>query len=408
MNLLFLTHRLPYAPNRGDRIRAYHLLKALGRFAEVTLVSLVHDADEASHVADVARVVHEVHAVPVAPWRNKLRALPALTTSRPLTHVLLDGPALAETIDAAARKPLSVVFAFCSGMARLATRRSLRQIPLLHDMVDVDSAKWATLAQDARWPLSAIYARESRTLRQFEAEVSMRARQTFVVNERERDLLLRIAPEAPVSVLSQGVDIASYAPPGPPADRPAVVFTGVFDYGPNEKAAHWLMSEIWPSVLASRPDATLTLVGARPSGAVRRQAEASGVMVTGEVADVRPYLWGAAVAVAPIFISHGVQNKVLEAAAAGLPSVVTRTVGQGLPSQVLPACRIADTADNFAAAVVELLSLSPDARRREAARASLTALAWPTRPAPLVSLIERACHNSGMKASAGRSALTLG
>jgi sugar transferase (PEP-CTERM/EpsH1 system associated) len=392
VNLLFLTHRLPYAPNRGDRIRAYHLLKALGRFAEVTLVSLVHDADEASHVADVARVVHEVHAVPVTPWRNKLRALPALTTSRPLTHVLLDGPALAETIDAAARKPLSVVFAFCSGMARLATRRSLRQIPLLHDMVDVDSAKWATLAQDARWPLSAIYARESRTLRQFEAEVSMRARQTFVVNERERDLLLRIAPEAPVSVLSQGVDIASYAPPGPPADRPAVVFTGVFDYGPNEKAAHWLMSEIWPRVLASRPDATLTLVGARPSGAVRRQAEASGVMVTGEVADVRPYLWGAAVAVAPIFISHGVQNKVLEAAAALVPAVITSPVLKGLPAEVIPACRVGDTADAFAREVLYLLNRTPAERRALAASADLEAFGWESTLAGLEGIVTAAAR----------------
>ena len=103
MKLLFLTHRLPYAPNRGDRIRAYHLLKALGRFAEVTLVSLVHDAEEAGHVVDLARVVHEVHAVPVTPRRNKLRALSAMATGRPLTHVLLDGPTLIETVEAAAR-----------------------------------------------------------------------------------------------------------------------------------------------------------------------------------------------------------------------------------------------------------------------------------------------------------------
>ena len=112
--------------------------------------------------------------------------------------------------------------------------------------------------------------------------------------------------------------------------------------------------------------------------------------MTGRVEDMRPYLWRSAVAVAPIFQSRGVQNKVLEAAAAGLPSVVTRTVGDGLPNEVLPACRIADTADAFAAAVIELLSLSPTARRREAARASLAALGWPTRLAPLVSLLERA------------------
>jgi glycosyltransferase involved in cell wall biosynthesis len=161
-------------------------------------------------------------------------------------------------------------------------------------------------------------------------------------------------------------------------------------------------------VRVARPSAHLTLAGSSPNAAVRRLAEDPSIEVTGRVEDMRPYLWRSAIAVAPIFQSRGVQNKVLEAAAAGLPSVVTRTVGQGLPSQVLPACRIADTADKFAAAVIELLSLSPDARRREAARASLTALGWPTRLAPLVSLIERAGQNSGMKASAERHAFTLG
>jgi hypothetical protein len=112
VKLLFLKHRLPYATNRGDRIRAYHLLKALGRFAEVTLVSLVHDAEEAGHVVDLARVVHEVHAVPVTPWRNKLRALSAMATGRPLTHVLLDGPTLIETVEAAARARPALVFAY--------------------------------------------------------------------------------------------------------------------------------------------------------------------------------------------------------------------------------------------------------------------------------------------------------
>jgi sugar transferase (PEP-CTERM/EpsH1 system associated) len=390
VKLLFLTHRLPYAPNRGDRIRAYHLLKALGRFAEVTLVSLVHDAEEAGHVVDMASIVHEVHAVPVTPRRNKLRALSALATDRPLTHVLLDGPTLTETVDAAARERPSLVFAFCSGMARLASQPSLREIPLLHDMVDVDSAKWATLAQHARWPLSAIYARESRTLRQFEAEVSMRARRTFVVNERERGLLLRIAPKAPVDVLSQGVDTASYAPPGPPADRPSVVFTGVFDYGPNETAALWLMSEVWPSVVAARPDATLTLVGARPSRAVRRQAAASGVTVTGDVPDVRQYLWDAAVAVAPIFMSHGVQNKVLEAAAALVPAVITTPVSKGLPTEVIPACRVGDTADAFAREVLHLLNLTPGERRALAARADVEAFDWESTLAGLEGIVTAA------------------
>ena len=138
-----------------------------------------------------------------------------------------------------------------------------------------------------------------------------------------------------------------------------MIFTAVFDYAPNADGAVWFAQQVWPRVRAARPSARLTLAGSSPTGAVRRLAEDASIEVTGRVEDMRPYLWRSAVAVAPIFQSRGVQNKVLEAAAAGLPSVVTRTVGDGLPHQVLPACRIADTADAFAAAVIELLSLSP-------------------------------------------------
>ena len=233
-------------------------------------------------------LVDEVHVVRVTPWRNKARALPALATARPLTHVLLDGPGLIDTVEAAARTPPSVVFAFCSGMARLASLRALEGVPLVHDMVDVDSAKWSTLGAAARWPLSAIYAREARTLRRFEEEVTRRARHTLVVNARERDLLLSIAPGSRVSAVANGVDAASFQPPGSPGDAPAIVFTGVFDYGPNETAALWLMSDVWPRVVAARPDARLALVGANPSSAVRRKAASSAaVTVTGAVPDVQ-------------------------------------------------------------------------------------------------------------------------
>jgi len=391
VKLLFLTHRLPYAPNRGDRIRAYHLLKALSRFSDVTLISLVHDAEEATHVDALSDIVDEVHVVRVTPWRNKARALPALATARPLTHVLLDGPALIDTVEAAARRSPSVVFAYCSGMARLASLPALEGVPLVHDMVDVDSAKWSTLAVAARWPLSSIYAREARTLRRFEEEVTRRARHTLVVNARERDLLLSIAPGSRVSALANGVDAASFQPPGPPGDAPEIVFTGVFDYGPNETAALWLMSDVWPTVVAARPGARLTLVGANPSSAVRRKAtSSSAVTVTGAVPDVRPYLWTAAVAVAPIFMSHGVQNKVLEAVAAGLPVVTTTPVLEGLPSEVVPACSIADTAETCAREILRLLDLAPAERRTLAARADIHALDWQSTLSALEAIVTAA------------------
>ncbi len=170
-----------------------------------------------------------------------------------------------------------------------------------------------------------------------------------------------------------------------------MVFSGVFNYAPNAEGALWFAREVWPLVRAALPRARFTLAGASPTRTIRALAAAdSSIEVTGRVADMRPYLWRSAVSVAPIFQARGVQNKVLEAVAAGLPVVVTQAVWDGLPPDVFPACRLAASAESFAQAVVELLSLSPVERRRMAARARLTGLAWPLRLAPLMELVESA------------------
>jgi glycosyltransferase involved in cell wall biosynthesis len=206
---------------------------------------------------------------------------------------------------------------------------------------------------------------------------------------------LSIAPGSRVSAVANGVDAASFQPPGPPGDAPAIVFTGVFDYGPNETAALWLMSDVWPRVVAARPDARLALVGASPSRAVRRKATSSAaVTVTGAVPDVRPYLWTAAVAVAPIFMSHGVQNKVLEAVAAGLPVVTTTPVLEGLPSEAIPACSVADTGEVFAREILRLLHLAPEQRRALAARADLRAVDWDTTLSGLQAIVTAAADGA--------------
>jgi glycosyltransferase involved in cell wall biosynthesis len=165
------------------------------------------------------------------------------------------------------------------------------------------------------------------------------------------------------------------------------VFTGVFDYGPNEAAAMWLMREVWPRVQAARPDARLSLVGSRPSPSVQQQASSSGVTITGAVPDVRPFLWEAAVAVAPIFMSHGVQNKVLEAVAAGLPVVTTTAVADGLPAGAAAACSIADTPDAFAREILRLLAMTPTERRAEASRVDIDRLDWSHTLAPLEGIV---------------------
>jgi polysaccharide biosynthesis protein PslH len=394
LRILFLTHRLPYAPNRGDRLRAFHMLHTMVRQAAVDLVSLVHDEEEASHAAELRGLVSSLEIAPVPHWRNRALAAVQLATARPMTHLLLDSPALRPQFDRLVRdRRPDVVFAYCSSMVRFAMAPPLAGIPCLLDMVDADSAKWRTLGNGHAGPKGYIYRREARCLSRFEVDAMRHAHATLVVNERERDLLLDLAPDAPVQVMENGVDLERFVPANGPAPHPTVVFCGVMNYGPNEEGARWLAQEVWPLVRAARPDAALQIVGASPTPAVQALGQASAnVTVTGAVPDVRPYLWNAAVAVAPLLVARGVQNKVLEAVAAGLPCIVTPPVAEGLPETLRSACPVGATPAEFARALLELLAATPDERRARARTANLQGLTWPHRLAGLVPLLQDAAQ----------------
>ncbi len=392
MRVLFLTHRLPYAPNRGDRVRAYHLLHELSRSFDVDLISLAHDGEEASHAKEIAPVVASVEVVRVTRLRNFLRGLAALPTRRPLTHVLLDAPDLTATVSrVVAKHAPDVVLAYCSGMARLALAPPLNRFPLVVDMVDVDSAKWAALAGRSAPPRSWIYAREARCLSAFEALAARHARSSVVVTERERESLHALAPDAAITVIPNGIDVDGFRPAGAIARQKTVVFCGVMNYPPNEEAAVWLARDIWPLVRQSHPDAGLVIVGSEPSPIVRKLADArSNVTVTGSVPDVRPFLWSGAIAVAPLQTARGVQNKVLEAVAAGLPVVVTPVVFDGLPLEVAPACQVAGTTSSFAEAMNTLLAEPSQQRQVRMDRVAMSGLAWSNRLQPFATALQSA------------------
>ncbi|HEV8348416.1 MAG TPA: TIGR03087 family PEP-CTERM/XrtA system glycosyltransferase [Vicinamibacterales bacterium] len=392
MRVLFLTHRLPYAPNRGDRIRSYHIARQLSRSSDVDVLSLTHDDEEESHVADLRRMVDHVRTARVSRIANLCRAVAALPTSRPLTHVLLDAPTLGTTLAemVAERRP-DVVLAYCSGVARLVMEAPLRGIPAVVDFVDVDSEKWRDLARVTPPPKAWIYRRECRLLGRFESAVAYHAKAALVVNEREQASLENLAPRARVHVLPNGIDLSMFQPAIHPSSNASVIFCGVMNYAPNEQAALWIAKAVWPLVRAERPDATLLLVGADPTSAVRALAVRDrSVTVTGTVPDVRPFLHSAALATAPLATARGIQNKVLEAIASGLPSVVTPAVFEGLPAEAAPACRVAGSSEAFAASILDLLRRAPAERRAIAARANLAPLGWNERLAPLLDIVREA------------------
>jgi glycosyltransferase involved in cell wall biosynthesis len=241
-------------------------------------------------------------------------------------------------------------------------------------MVEVDSVKWQALGQGSRAPMAWVYRREARLLRQFEVRASSHAASVLVVNARERDALAAIAPGAPIVVVENGIDTEHFAAPGPPTDSPTLVFCRVMDYQPNVDGVIWFVEHVWPVVRRTLRDATFTVVGARPARSIAQLAEVPGVTVTGEVEDVRPYLWDAAVSVAPLRTARGLQNKVLKALAAGLPVLATRAVADGLPEPALQGCWIGDDPRDWVDSLLKLLAAPAVDRRRLSQRADLSRL----------------------------------
>jgi glycosyltransferase involved in cell wall biosynthesis len=245
--------------------------------------------------------------------------------------------------------------------------------------------------------MDAIYRREAVRLQAFEKAATRTAAATTVVNERERAAVFSINPGADVRVISNGIDAEHFRTAQPPSDTSNVVFCGVFNYRPNEMGAVWLAKDVWPLVRRRVPRATLTLVGMDPTRAVRQLAADPSITVTGRVPDVRPYLWRSAVAAAPLAVARGIQNKVLEALAAGLPCVITPSVAAGLPASVLPACAIASTPTGFANSLSDLLNAAPPERYHRANEADLDRLTWNSQLSPMIELLRSAARSKAAR-----------
>lgn len=387
-------------------MRAYFLLRTLTRDANVHVIALAHDREEQQQASQLAPWVTSVRAVPVPKARNLIRSGMYLPTAKPITHAMLHAPGMREEIDAVCRKaPPDVVLAYCTGVAPLALAPPLADVPLVLDFVDVDSAKWEALARRSNGPRAWIYRREARVLARFETVAARRAAINLITTEQERQRLAALAPDARVEVIENGVDVEHLRPQEDPPASADVVFCGVMNYAPNEEAARLLAADVWPIVRRARPDARLLLVGSHPSARVRALASAqAGIVVTGSVPDVRPYLWHAAAAAAPLVTARGIQNKVLEAVAAGLPTVVTSNVMASLPTAITPACRAADTPATIAAVLLEWLQCPPSERRAIARRATLTSLDWDTRLARVPALLEEAAGLAAPRLRANRPA----
>lgn len=357
MRILYLCHRIPYPPDKGDKIRAFHQIRALGAKHELDLFTLVDDPADLVHQAELARYCRQVTVTSVNPPVARLKALPFLFTAKPMTLPYFYSAKLAAAVrNALLIRSYDRIFVYCSAMAQYV--KSAGDIPIIMDFVDVDSDKWMQYAGTSRFPFSAVYRREGRCLREYERRICERAACAVVSTEREATLLREIAPTATIHAIPNGVDAEYFNPAVVPPQRtlPTIIFTGDMGYFPNQKASTYFARQVFPLIRQSIKDARFVIVGRNPNREVHQLQEIQGVEVTGFVPDVRAYLAKAHVAVAPFQIAAGIQNKILEAMSYGLPVVATTRAMQGLTTRVAELVESADAADEFAARVAALLS----------------------------------------------------
>ena len=357
-DLLFLSHRIPYPPDKGDKIRAWNVLRHLARTHRIHLGCFIDDPADRQHLAVLAAHCTDLNCLPLEPRSQRIKALLRTRPGQPLSLGYFQDRRLQRWVDAKLGDgAIDSVYVFSSAMAGYVMHaKAVRRVL---DMVDVDSEKWTAYAETSRFPARNIWAREGRTLLAFERLAAARFDHSLFVSEHEWQRFVALAPEAAqrTSWISNGVDFDYFSPShdlalpfvGEGAD---LVFTGRMDYRPNIDAVQWFARDVMPALRRRVPAARFWIVGAAPTGDVRALAGLPGVQVTGRVPDTRPYLAAADVVVAPLRIARGIQNKLLEAMAMARPVVATPEAFQGVRAEpgrdILLASGIAETVQRIA------------------------------------------------------------
>ncbi len=361
-HLLFLVHRIPYPPNKGDKIRSYHMLRHLAQRYHVHLGTFIDDADDWQYVDTVKKLCGDTHFAALNPRLARVRSLGGMIGGRPLTLDYYQNKGMQSWVDQVIRKySIQKILVFSSAMAQfVALGESSRRVV---DFVDIDSDKWAQYAKTKNWPMNWIFQREAKQLLRYERKIAASFDASLFVSPQESELFKSLAPESSekVGYFSNGVDADYFSPvhnlPNPyGANESTIVFTGAMDYWPNVDAVQWFVQEVLPAVLAARPDTVFYIVGSRPTAQVQALATYHGVRVTGAVPDVRPYLAHARVAVAPLRIARGIQNKVLEAMAMAKPVIVSSQALEGIDAVPGRDLVLAENANQFIDALVQQLS----------------------------------------------------
>jgi sugar transferase (PEP-CTERM/EpsH1 system associated) len=363
MKLLFLAHRMPFPPNKGDKIRSFNILKFLAKQHDVYLACLVDDVSDLRFIPDIERLTRRLVFERIHPRTKKLLSLRSMLRLRPITIDYFYSKALQSQIDNIIDTvDFDAFICFSSPMAEYLYRsrhanNKIRRTLRVMDLIDVDSTKWKQYAEQSRWLTSYIYRYEAYYLATYEQCIAQYFHHVLVVTEHEKNAFPGGATQN-LEAMSNGVDLEYFNPNRCleyTSVRPTLVFTGMMDYFANIDGMTWFVEAVFPLVQAAVPDVELLIVGSKPAQEIKRMERLNGIVVTGYVDDVREYLSRATVCIVPLRIARGIQNKVLEAMAMGKAVVCTPQAHEGISAIPDKEIVVADEAEIFATKTISLL-----------------------------------------------------
>lgn len=392
--ILYLCHRIPYPPNKGDKIRSFNLLKELAKTYDVYLGCFIDDPFDRQYRDKLAEFCVEYCCPELPKLWSKIKGLTAFLRGTPITLPYYANNELANWVEKTIElQQIDTVLVFSSSMAQYVDQPQYQTMCRVIDFVDVDSDKWRQYAEKQQGIMSWVFQREHRLLQQFEQHYCEQFDHSLFVSPDEAQMFRTLMPSTlstKIKPLLNGVDVAFFNPantlgePEISLDDDFIVFTGAMDYWANVDAVVWFCDEVWPHIQAQAPNLKFLIVGGNPDVKVRDLANRKNVLVTGRVHDVRPYIQHALVVVAPLRIARGIQNKVLEAMAMDKPIVASLMAMEGINAPTSACLAQTDDAVPFANAVLTMLDNVPSVDSRQWVINHFT---WQATLAPLPQLL---------------------
>ncbi|MCP5382001.1 MAG: TIGR03087 family PEP-CTERM/XrtA system glycosyltransferase [Kordiimonadaceae bacterium] len=361
MKILFLSHRFPYPPTRGDKIRSFNMVKYLHEQGhQVTVASLSRSPEETAECQGIKDYCHDFILVEINEFIQKIRMVSRLLFSDPSSMGYFYSGELQKKVNRLlGTQKFDLIVVFSSSAAQYVEH--VTDTPKMLDFCDMDSQKWLAYVDYKKWPISAGYALEGRKLEADEKRLAKKFDLCSCATDFEVETLDSYGTGVASGYFPNGVDSEFFKPIDIDYQKNSICFVGRMDYYPNEVCIINFCHDVLPIIRKHYPDVTFKVIGAAPPQSVLKLNDLPGVLVTGTVDDIRKHVQSCQVMVAPLVIARGTQNKILEGMAMGLPVVSSHLAARGVDAVVGEHILAATKPEDYAK---EIMSLFADPERQ--------------------------------------------